>query len=69
MALSSPLYRIHCQDTQGDILVDISGQDGDSAFSQSDLDDAVNAMADHLDSLTGVTLVSVTRYAVTGTVI
>lgn len=69
MALTTPLYRIHCQDGQGDILVNIDGQDGDSSFSQSDMDAAVNAMADHLDSLTGVTLVSVTRYSVTGTVI
>lgn len=69
MALNSPLYRIHCQDSQGDILVDIAGQEGDSSFSQSDMDGAVNAMADYLDGLTGITLVSVTRYAVTGTVI
>lgn len=67
--LSSPLYRIHCEDTQGTILVDVSGQEGDSAFSQSDMDAAVNAMADYLDGLTDVTLVSVTRYAVNGTVI
>jgi trans-2-enoyl-CoA reductase len=67
MALNSPLYVIRCQDAQGDIMVHIDGSDGDSAFSQSDLDDAVNAMADHLDSLTGVTLVSVTRNAITGT--
>lgn len=69
MALTTPLYRIHCQDAQGDILVNIDGQDGDSSFSQTDMDAAVNAMADYLDNLSGVTLVSVTRYSVTGTVI
>lgn len=69
MALTTPLYRIHCQDAQGDILVNIDGQDGDSSFSQTDMDAAVNAMADYLDNLSGVTLVSVTRYSVTGTVV
>jgi hypothetical protein len=69
MALSAPAYRILCEDTQGSIVVDIAGQDGDSAFSQTDMDAAVNAMADYFDGLTDVTLVSVTRNAIVGTVI
>lgn len=68
MALSAPTYRIHARNLGLlDMFVDIDGQNGDTQFTETQLDNAVNAMAASLDAITGITVVEVFRYTITGT--